>query len=311
MEKKENKEITIHKLYSSDKFKIVKATNGITLIALVVTIVILLVLAGVTIQLLMTDTGIIAKAQQTRQAQEIGELKDRISTHILDWNADKALKEGITIDDLWSKLVADNIIDNSEEDVKKSAEVDNIYEVSTNKGYIVEIIVNDDGSVSIGDIVKGDELPPKINKIEVTSKTTNNIEISVTVSRFEGGELSYYYKKDSEPESSYRKLKENTTDLIANLVELEQNTIYNIKVIAKNKNGTVEKIINETTRELANGTITQKGTTTWSSGTANIELETSTTEVDIQYKVNDNKTWQKYIGKITELHHGDIVYARI
>ena len=288
-----------------------KKNKGITLVALVVTIVILLILAGITMQLLITDNGILSKAQKTKQAQEIGELRDRISAHILDWSSDKALKEGITIDDLWSKLVGDKIIDNSEEDIKKSSEADNIYEVTTNKGYIVEIIVNDNGSVSIGDIAKGDELPPRINKIEITGKTAKSIEVSITVSRFEGGKLSYYYKKDNEPESSYKKLKENTTDLTVGLIELEQNTIYNIKVVAENKNGKVQKIVNEMTGQLANGTITQKGTTIWSDGTASIELETSVTEVDIQYKVNSNGTWQKYIGAITGLRHGDIIYARI
>ncbi len=42
------------------KKKIVKA-SGITLIALVVTIVVLLILAGITISLVFSDNGIIAK----------------------------------------------------------------------------------------------------------------------------------------------------------------------------------------------------------------------------------------------------------
>lgn len=44
--------------------KLRQANKGITLIALVVTIVILLILAGITINLVFSDNGIIKKAQE-------------------------------------------------------------------------------------------------------------------------------------------------------------------------------------------------------------------------------------------------------
>ena len=51
----------------------VKTNKGITLIALVITIIVLLILAGVTIATLTVDNGILTKAQeasiQTRGAQ--------------------------------------------------------------------------------------------------------------------------------------------------------------------------------------------------------------------------------------------------
>ena len=43
-----------------------KKQKGITLIALVVTIVVLLILAGVTISLLLDENGIIAKSKDAR-----------------------------------------------------------------------------------------------------------------------------------------------------------------------------------------------------------------------------------------------------
>ena len=51
-------------------------TKGITLIALVVTIVILLILAGVTINLLFSDTGLLSKAQQAKNTWENAEQSD-------------------------------------------------------------------------------------------------------------------------------------------------------------------------------------------------------------------------------------------
>ncbi len=53
-----------------------KSKNGITLIALVVTIVVLLILAGVTINLLFSDTGLFGKAQEAENAWRNGEQSD-------------------------------------------------------------------------------------------------------------------------------------------------------------------------------------------------------------------------------------------
>ena len=53
-------------------------SKGITLVALVVTIIVLLILAGVTITILMGDNGIITKAQQAAEGTNIaaeGELQ--------------------------------------------------------------------------------------------------------------------------------------------------------------------------------------------------------------------------------------------
>ena len=47
-----------------------RKTNGITLVALVVTIVVLLILAGVTITMLFGENGIIKKAQEAKEATE-------------------------------------------------------------------------------------------------------------------------------------------------------------------------------------------------------------------------------------------------
>ena len=50
--------------------KILKKENGITLIALVITIIILIILAGISINLLLGDNGIVRKAQQAKTDTE-------------------------------------------------------------------------------------------------------------------------------------------------------------------------------------------------------------------------------------------------
>ena len=57
---------------------------GITLIALVVTIVVLLILAGITIRLVFSNDGIISKAREAKNATENSELSDRQALNDLD-----------------------------------------------------------------------------------------------------------------------------------------------------------------------------------------------------------------------------------
>ena len=74
--------------------------NGITLIALIVTIIVLLILAGVTIATLTGENGIITKAIEAREQTEIGREKEEIA---LAWNGavlDKLGGTDITADDL-------------------------------------------------------------------------------------------------------------------------------------------------------------------------------------------------------------------
>ena len=63
--------------------------NAITLIALVVTIVVLLILAGVTISLLLDENGIIAKSKDARNGNRAGTIRDEITL----WEADKVASE--------------------------------------------------------------------------------------------------------------------------------------------------------------------------------------------------------------------------
>ena len=61
----------------------IKSTKGITLISLVVTIIILLILAGVTIATLMGNNGLINKASNAKTQTEIASIKEELQTDIL------------------------------------------------------------------------------------------------------------------------------------------------------------------------------------------------------------------------------------
>ena len=56
--------------------KMRKEERGITLVALVVTIVVLLILAGTALAMVIGEEGILAKASEAAFRQEIGEVRD-------------------------------------------------------------------------------------------------------------------------------------------------------------------------------------------------------------------------------------------
>ena len=57
--------------------KKVKKEQGINLIALVITIVILLILAGITINFIFSEGGIFNTAQKAKEENRIGEIMDQ------------------------------------------------------------------------------------------------------------------------------------------------------------------------------------------------------------------------------------------
>lgn len=63
-----------------------KKQNGITLVALVVTIVVLIILAGVSIALVLGDNGIVTKAQEAREKQAAAQNQEQGDlTNVVHW----------------------------------------------------------------------------------------------------------------------------------------------------------------------------------------------------------------------------------
>ena len=55
-----------------------KKNQGITLVAIVVTIIVLIILAGVSINLVLGDNGIITKAKYAKEQQEMAQIKEKL-----------------------------------------------------------------------------------------------------------------------------------------------------------------------------------------------------------------------------------------
>ncbi len=260
----------------------------------------------------MSDNGIFKKASDAKLKTDIASWQER-----LELAKEPVFINGLGIfdpDEYFEYIEEQEFIEDKDADVTDNE--DGTYLVTTKPGYIfqVELMPNKENpkDAEIEYIGEAGKLFPKINSIEVTGKNSNSIAVKVTVSRLNGGKLSYYYKKEEETEYHALEGKQNTEDLTVEYTGLEQNKIYNIKVVVENKVGTDEAVINELTRELAVGIISQKGETTWSNEKASIELETTPPDLRLEYQVNGIEgTWLSYNGPIGNLNHKDTVYARI
>ena len=93
-----------------------KEKEGITLIALVVTIIVLIILAGVSINLLFGQYGVVTKAKDAKEKQEIAQVKEDIQLKLVGLQVEKIKKgESITTGEL------EEIINTSEGEVVKDA----------------------------------------------------------------------------------------------------------------------------------------------------------------------------------------------
>ncbi len=82
--------------------------KGITLIALVITIIVLLILVGVSIATLTGESGILTKANTAKQETEIEEAKEQAKLDIADWIAERIQNDESTyLDD---KIVKDILV---------------------------------------------------------------------------------------------------------------------------------------------------------------------------------------------------------
>ena len=289
--------------------------KGITLIALVITIIILLILSGITIQSI-TNTGIFENANKAKLETKRSQIKEWLSLNLMETQTtsyDKTDSEILEI--------AREKAEKSEELKKlgKSVNVDG--ELSTEEdGEIVDayfyVIVDKDvykvdmsGTKFIGEQGK---FKPKITIQNITS-TTNSITVKVKTSRNEGGKVEYYIKAEDEEKYELKETKTDDTEYtFENLIQEKQ---YNIKVIAKAENGeTAEATENKVTAKVVDAT--KEGaivfsTLTWVNGKANTTISTNTNYL-IQYQVNNTNAQNWITGKnVDGLLHGDKVYARL
>ena len=314
--------------------------KGVTLISLVVTIIVLLILAGITIGTIFDDNGIIEKAQEAANATEEAAKNDQAAINGL-LNEMDSIINGIGGGNVpvigsingkitWSTGSATLTLTADVEGVtiqyRKNSESN-----WTNYTSAVPSLLHGDKVYARG--VKGGEtvINEKEFKIQDTiaptvtianaSSTTNSISATATATDNEAGmgsspQYTFYIKKTAEADSTYTQIGSSTSTSVTK-GELEQNTSYTIKVevadVAGNKGQATKEIttgkIADAGEGLTNGAIIASSPV-WSNGTASITLSTSS-GLTIQYqKGGISGSWTTGTN-VTGLHHRDTVFARL
>ena len=313
--------------------------KGVTLISLVVTIIVLLILAGITIGTIFNDNGIIKKAQEAANATEEAAKNDQAAINGLlnemdsiingiggnipvigsingkiTWSTGSATLtlttdvEGVTIQ--YRKNSESNWT-NYTSAVPSLLHGDKVYARGIKDG---EMVINEK------EFKIQDTIAPTVT-IANASSTTNSISVTATATDNEAGmgsspQYTFYIKKTTETDSTYTQIGSSTSTSITK-GELEQNTSYTIKVevadVAGNKGQATKEIttgkIADAGEGLTNGAIIASSPV-WSNGTASITLSTSS-GLTIQYqKGGISGSWTTGTN-VTGLHHRDTVFARL
>lgn len=153
-----------------------KKNKGITLIALVVTLVILLVLAGITIAALRGENGLLSKTKQAREKYSISEAKEKLTTKLMQLQTEVTDEEqrSATIEDI-NKLVDENskYYDKEIESVKDRNE-NKLVKIS---GYYFEV----DSKLNIVGNIDATELTVTDATYKVNSTNGNIMNVTVNI----------------------------------------------------------------------------------------------------------------------------------
>ena len=196
-----------------------KNNRGITLIALVVTIIVLLILAGIVISFALGENGLLEKAKEASEKTKKAEVKQEIEIAILDIQAELQLKEEQT--DLDKDIIEK--LPNKLQDIT-------IYEdmIGEYKGY--EYWIDEEYKVH----VEGKTTNPIKIKVTPTYIGTSSCNISIEASSTEGEITKYQYRVNDENE-------QETDKNIFTLEDLEPETKYKITVIITDEKGNTKE----------------------------------------------------------------------
>lgn len=274
--------------------KLRRNNSGITLVALVVTIIVLIILTGLSNALLLGKNGIITKAEEAKEQQKIAELSEKLELVKAPTQVDK-LNTIITVDEYLEELQKPNMVDFSIDEIERVNE-DNAY-VTVADGYEFLIEYREDNTLIITYQGKVKNLKPRITKLELKN-TTNSITAKIEAKRAE--KYKFYIKDKLEGEYEYKEENKKGEYTYSNL---EQNKEYYIKIEAINKNGQVESEVKRKTGGMPVLTVGELISTTTPEGwvntnkTTKIEIRTDKdiTGVILQYtKLPENATTEDY-----------------
>ena len=213
-----------------------KRTKGITLIALVITIIVLLILAGVTIATLTGDNGILTKAQNAKEKNAQKTIEEQINLAVQA----SRINEGLLID----KEILEEELTNNGMEITKSENEELPWTVKKD-GYVYTISANGEVkekegiAITTGDIeiLKGETEGKKVSA-QILSGETGTIRWestgNITISETEGNEITVNVKSNANAGE--------TATVTAKVEGKTYQDSINVKIVEKVTGVTVEKI---------------------------------------------------------------------
>ena len=233
-----------------------KSNSAITLIALIITIIILLILAGVTLNMVMGDSGIFGKANNAKNKTEVAQCEEELRMCVLELQTDAATN-GTTfnMDTIKNKFV------------EKVKELENTTEIEfpteesetrldgTYKGY--EFYIDDKYAAHIGDKATGISLTTSIdpsgwtqgpvtatitiksnngiNKVEPDEGSKNGNEYIITKENIAENTSFEYTVTDGQGNTQIKTVEINTIDknAPADFTITAENTEEGLKITVK------------------------------------------------------------------------------
>ena len=198
------------------RMKEVQKEKGITLIALVITIIVLLILAGVTIAAVGGENGILKNAGEAKEESERGDAEDEIKLALNEWQIERYTGNK-TIEDFLSEKFG-GVVDNG----------DDTYTIEKG-GY--EAKIDKEGNI-IGEIEKAGPRPEvisakvvneageEVGKGSQAEGTKLYIEIEAKI---EGGEIERIKIGEEEGEKAGEKYR----------IEINKNGKYTVEIIGR------------------------------------------------------------------------------
>lgn len=287
--------------------------NGITLVALVITIIVLLILAGVTISALGGNDGLIAKVEKARKEEMKAEAKENINMAIIQIQTEETPKGNkVTLQTLNDKL---NAVDNRIKPKKykvEDTELKGTYTVDEKTKFT--FIIDEKLNVKVEEAEEG-AFPITVDNIE-----TSSLRVTGDVSGLQTQIANYTYVAQT---STSNQIKfENITETSYTVTGLEPGTEYDVYMLAYDRAGNAIKsdVETVTTKAIPEG-IAQGaiifGEATWTNGKAGVTISTNETNFYIEYQVNGtNGTWTKGTSlgasvTVNNLNNNSTIYARL
>lgn len=165
-----------------------KQKKGITLIALIITIIILIILAGVSINVLFGSEGIVTKAKNAKENYKIAQLDEGLQLVKSTVQMDEE-KLDITVEEYLNKLQEPGIIKFSLDKVEIVSE--NVAYITVDKEYKFLVEHKENGTLIIVYQGKADAVEIPEGEITFTDAIWNNEKASITINTTSDFKIAY------------------------------------------------------------------------------------------------------------------------